>query len=263
MASSLPPLMPVRRKVRRAAALSRPLRVVSFLAPRLFWFYEFVADALGRRLGVPIEVMPGTSYAELADCDVAFVCGLAYVEMAESQPLVEPIAAPILTGARYQNRPIYFSDVIVRRDCPGRSFGDLRGCRWAYNEVHSQSGYGITRHELVRRGATAGFFGQVIEAGWHDRAIDMVLSGQADAAAVDSHVLTLAMQQQPELAQRLRVIDSLGPSTIQPVVAARRLSPALKTRLRRCLIALADDPEVKTLFVRALVDRFVAVNDQS
>jgi len=38
-----------------------------------------------------------------------------------------PIAAPVLMGERYHDRPLYFSDVIVDRDSRFRSFLDLRG----------------------------------------------------------------------------------------------------------------------------------------
>jgi ABC-type phosphate/phosphonate transport system substrate-binding protein len=31
------------------------------------------------------------------------------------------------------------------QDSPYRTFADLQGCRWAYNEPNSHSGYNITR----------------------------------------------------------------------------------------------------------------------
>ena len=78
------------------------------------------------------------------------MCSLPYVEFERrvSRRRV-PIAAPVLRGERYGGRPIYFSDVIVHRDSPYRSFLDLRGRSWAYNEPLSQSGYGITRYHLL------------------------------------------------------------------------------------------------------------------
>ena len=71
-------------------------------------------------------------------------------------------------GDRYGGRPIYFSDVIVHRDSPFRSFLDLRGHSWAYNEPLSHSGYGITRYHLLELGETGGFFSEVVEAGFHE-----------------------------------------------------------------------------------------------
>ncbi len=208
----------------------------------------------------------GSSYAELngEGVDVAFVCGLPYVELARGgEAPMEPLAAPVLRGDRFGGRAVYFSDVIVHRASRWQSFDDLRGCSWAYNEPHSQSGYGITRYHLACRGETNGYFGRVVEAGWHERALRLVADSAVDAAAIDCHVLDVALRAEPELAARVRVIDTLGPSTIQPVVASRRLPLRLRTDLRSFLLGLSNDPAARPHLDRALVQGFAAVNDAS
>ena len=159
----------------------RPLRLMTFLAPNLFWFYRFIGRYLAKRLRYPTELFVGSDYAQLQGrVDLAFVCGLPYVEHTRrALPSLEPLVAPVLQGERYGGKPIYFSDVIVRRDSPLSSFADLRGRSWAYNEPLSQSGYGITRFDLVRRAETNGYFSRVVEAGYHERSIRMVCSGEA------------------------------------------------------------------------------------
>jgi phosphate/phosphite/phosphonate ABC transporter binding protein len=239
------------------------LRVVSLLAPKLLGFYTFLAGRIARSLRCPVEVVVGTSYDDLDSADVAFVCGLPYVERTRRGDCpVEPIAAPVVRGPRYGSRPIYFSDVIVRRDSPCRSFADLRGRSWAYNEPLSQSGYGITRFVLARDGHPRGFFGRVVEAGWHERAVRLVADGACDAAAIDSHLLAVMVRDEPGLARELRVIEALGPSTIQPVVVARRLPRPVKAELRRTFLSLADDPAAQQPLAAALVERFVPVRDR-
>jgi phosphonate transport system substrate-binding protein len=252
-------------KRRKPASRCQALRFVTFLAPSLFSFYEFLTKYLGEKLHCKTELAVGTAYNQLStDCDVAFVCGLPYVESTRwPQPPVEPLVAPVLQGTRYQGRPIYFSDVIVRRDSAFRSFADLRGCTWAYNEPHSQSGYGITRYDLLQRGTAAGYFKQVVEAGFHERAIQMVCSGAVDASAIDSHVLSVALRDRPELTHELRIIDTLGPSAIQPLVAARRLPDRLKETLRASLWEIAQSPQARPHLDHALVKRFVPVTDSS
>src|SRR5262245_17332871 len=105
---------------RNLPAPPRPLRAGTFLAPHLFWFYEFVVQRLGRRLGVSVELTQPSNYVELSGMDLAFVCGLAYVERGEANEL-EPLAAPVLRGRRYGGRPVYYSDVIVRKGSGLRS----------------------------------------------------------------------------------------------------------------------------------------------
>jgi phosphonate transport system substrate-binding protein len=251
------------RASRPPASLPRPVRFATFLAPNLRQFYEFITRHIGERLGCATELFVGSCYDELrADADVAFVCGLAYVELADAGVVdVEPVAAPVLQGERYGGRPVYFSDVVVRRDRPFRSFADLRGRSWAYNEPHSQSGYGVTRHHLARLGETNGYFGRVVEAGWHERSLRMVCADEVDASAIDSHVLAVALRDEPGLAGVLRVIATLGPSPIQPVVASRRLPQRFRAGLRRVLRSLADIPAARPHLERALVAGFASVED--
>src|SRR5262245_49007177 len=112
----------------------RPLRFVTFLAPNLYPVYEFITRRVGARLNVPTELVVGSRYCQLLrQADVSFVCGLAYIQLRRRRgPVVEPLAAPVLQGSRYGGRPLYFSDVIVHRHSPFRSFADLRGRSWAY-----------------------------------------------------------------------------------------------------------------------------------
>jgi phosphonate transport system substrate-binding protein len=240
-----------------------PLRIVTFLAPNLFWFYDFVSRYLQKKLRFPTELSVGTDYAQLAgQADMAFVCGLPYVEHTRTaRPAIEPLAAPVLSGQRYLGRPIYFSDVIVRKDSQFRSFADLRGYTWAYNEPHSQSGYGIVREHLIQRGETFSYFSQVIEAGFHERAVHMVSSGEVHASAIDSHVLALLMRDNLTLAATLRIIETFGPSPIQPIVAGSHLSDSLKRDVRATLLEMADDRSARSALVKALVERFASVSD--
>ena len=137
----------------------------------------------------------------------------------------------------------------------------LRGCTWAYNDLDSHSGYNVTRYHLIQLDQTQGFFGRVVAAGWHQRAIQMVCAGEIDAAAIDSQVLAIELRDQPGLAAQLRVIDALGPAAIQPVVAASHLPDSLKTQLRAILLGLGDDPATQARLAHGFVKRFAPVTD--
>ncbi len=243
--------------------VSRTLRFATFLAPNMFPLYAFIARYVQARLGMATELVVGSSYDRVSEqADVSFLCGLAYIELRRMGEPIEPLAAPLLCGSRYGGRPIYFSDVIVRRESRYRSFADLRGCSWAFNEPYSHSGPGITCHRLAELGETQDFFGQVIQAGWHEKSIRLVHEGQVDASAIDSHVLTLTLHDHPELADGLRVIDSLGPSTIQPIVVASWLEAELKADLRAVLLEMNSATEAQTVLADRLVQGFVAITDE-
>jgi phosphonate transport system substrate-binding protein len=240
------------------------LRFASFLAPNIAPTYSGIAEAVGRRLGEPVELRVGVDHEELRDgrADVAFLCGLPYVHLADlPRPWVEPLAAPVLTGGRYGGRPIYYSDVIVATDAPRGSFEALRDASWAFNEPDSQSGFGVTRARLAALGATSGFFAAVIEAGFHQRAIRLVADGEVDASAIDSQVLAVELRDDPALAGRIRVIDALGPSTIQPVVVGTHLPADLRRAIRAALVEVHTDPLAAGALAHGFVERLVPVTD--
>jgi phosphonate transport system substrate-binding protein len=225
--------------------------------------YELVTEEVGRHIGLPTELVVETSYesCEKDQNEVCFVCSLPYVAFERrGLDLAVPVAAPVLQGERYGGRPIYFSDVIVHRDSPFLGFLDLRGRSWAYNEPLSWSGYGITRYHLVNLGETNGFFGGVIEAGFHREAIRMVARGEVDGSAIDSQVLSIELRDHPELGEQVRVVEALGPSTIQPVAVSRRVPDDLRMAIRGVLVTMGEDPAVRERLGLALVERFEAVD---
>ena len=244
--------------------MRRPLRVASHLAPGVLPLYMFLADHLADRLGRRAAFTVATSYERCAQDvdDVCFVCSVPYLLFADSGLMdLEVVAAPVLIGDRYGGRPIYFSDVVVHAGSRYERFADLRGATWAYNEPFSHSGYIVVWHHLLSIGEGAGFFGRMVEAGFHSEALRMVAEGSADAAAIDLQVLAIELRDRPELASQVRIIGAIGPSTIQPVVvSASRLTIAERRSIVSALVGIADDPRARPLMDAAFVARFAAVD---
>lgn len=245
---------------------NRPLRFATFLSPNLSNSYEYVARYIGKMLDRDSSLSVGQSIDEFADgeADAGFLCGLIYARMASYADCpVELLAAPVLLGMRYAGQPIYFSDVIERKESRYSSFDDLDGCVWAYNEFTSHSGWNLVCYSLLQQGRTPGYFGTLVKSGSHLRSVRMVLDGYADAASIDSHVLDVLLQQDAGLRGRLRVIKTFGPSAIPPVVVAKRLDERLKYRLRTALLQMHNHPTIAQELRKGLIERFVHVtNDQ-
>jgi phosphonate transport system substrate-binding protein len=238
------------------------LRFGTFLAPNMLRVYQAIADAVGEALGMTTELVVETDYENCQKDvnDVCFVCSLPYV-MFEREGIspAHPIAAPVLQGERYGGKPIYYSDVIVHRDSDAGSFLELRGRSWSFNEPLSQSGYGITRYHLVSIGETGGFFSEVIDAGFHEESIRMVADGRVDASAIDSQVLAIEMRDHPLVTNNLRIIDSLGPSTIQPVAVSRRFDRAFREAVTEVLVAFHKTDRGKEILDLGLVEKWVPI----
>jgi phosphonate transport system substrate-binding protein len=241
----------------------------SLMADNAAKFCGELAGYLARRMGVAVRLLDDLRWPERermlyrGDAQLGVICGLQYVYAVDrgEQPGVELLVAPVMRGERYRGLPIYFSDVIVRRDSPARCLADLRGAAWAYNERTSQSGYNLPRYALAERGETAGFFGRVLESGAHQRSIELVLDGTVDAAAIDTTVLEREVRLRPELADRLSLIETLGPSPIPPLVVSRALRASVRTALLRLLIEMHYDPIGMDVLVSADIARFVRVRD--
>ncbi|GHO92726.1 hypothetical protein KSF_027740 [Reticulibacter mediterranei] len=241
------------------------LRFANFLSPILHSTYEQIAHYAGQTLGLPATLHTGQSLDEFANgqADAGFLCGLLYVRMRQwANCPVELLAAPVLLGDRYQDRPIYFSDVIVRRDSSYTSFDDLQGCTWTYNEAASHSGCNLVCYSLLERHKSPRYFGRRVKSGSHLNSLQLVSDGQADATAIDSHVLDVVLQQNPALATQLRVVAMLGPSAMPPVVVAKRLDAGLKDRLRTALAEMHHDPSAIQDLQQGLIRRLAPVADE-
>ena len=112
-------------------------------------------------------------------------------------------------------------------------------------------------------GETNGFFGEVIEAGFHEKSVRMVRDRAVDASAIDSQVLAIELRDNPDLAESLVVIDTLGPSTIQPIAVSKRFPSDFHNKVRDILVGLHRDPHLKKIIGHAMIEKFVPVGPES
>ncbi|GAB1542496.1 hypothetical protein NUACC21_51700 [Scytonema sp. NUACC21] len=240
------------------------LRAVSYLAPNWFHFYKAVVDYTGRILGVETQLFQGEC-DPLHDpllmedrLDLAFICGLPLIRYCQVVPnQLQVLVAPVMKAPRYQNRPIYFSDVIVNATSPLEKFEDLRLKRFCYNDPGSNSGYNLLCDRLIRCGYAKNFFSQAIQSGSHQRSIEWVVNGRCDCAAIDSVVLEQELREFPELSHRLRVVEVLGPSPMPPLVVAQHLGESPIQQLQLAL--LHPDAELQAAMERVGVQRFAVL----
>jgi phosphonate transport system substrate-binding protein len=246
------------------------LTVTSCQAPIADSMCQSIAHYLAPRLDMPTAFMGDVSWEvrerrfDAGQIDIAWICGAPYVRKADRPDAsLELLVAPVMAAARYQQRPIYFSDVVVHRASPFREFADLRGASWAYNEPGSHSGYHVVRYYLARLGESSGYFGRVIESGAHQTSLQYILDRQVDAAAIDSTVLELVCAQRPEVRAQLRVIATFGPSPMPPWVIGRHIAPQLREQVRTLLLHMHEDPHGQAILNRGQIARFAAVTDRT
>ncbi len=249
------------------------IRILTYLAPSIpRELFEALAEHVQRALrGVTVSLQVETRYSgprkgaedpfSKGEADLGFMCAPSFIWLRELRPPpVELLgAAPVFEDERNPGKPVYFCDVVVRRDGPHRTFSDLKGGSWAYNDACSLSGYYSLLKKLTESGADGRFFDDVFCSGSHLNSIEAVASGEADAAAIDSNVLRIRLKETPALRERLRVIEFWGPFPIQPVVVRSTLHAEQKQRLRAALLSTEEDPGTRSILNRFGLRRFVPV----
>jgi phosphonate transport system substrate-binding protein len=240
------------------------LTAVSLMSDNHRPFYQGVAEYLEQRTGISVLFVndrPWKAREHMLDqgqAQIAFICGLPYADRAGWLDL---LAAPVMRAARYGDRPVYFSDIVVHRDSSFRSFGDLRGATWAYNEPDSWSGCVALRAHIAAQGQTRDYCGRIVESGAHLESLRMILSGEIDAAAIDSTVLELVLASRPEVVGQIQVVDSIGPNMFPPAVIRNEVPDPLKRGLRDALLHMHEDQAGANILELGMVARFNAVAD--
>lgn len=224
--------------------------------------YQDLLAYLGDQLGMPVELVPGKTYAEINDMvrsgsvTLALVCTNPYLQGQQDFGM-ELLAAPVVNGSS-----TYYSYAVVRSGSPFQSFADLRGYTFAFSDPLSNSGRLAPLYALALMGETPeSFFSRTIFTYAHDNSIKAVANGLVDGAAVDSLVYEYWARLDSEFVKRTRVIEKWGPFGINPLVVSPGIDPVLKEHLRSLLLNMDQDPEGRDILDSLFIDRFTVPDD--
>lgn len=224
---------------------------------------------LSRRSGVALEPIDHAHPAPLAalwarpDLGAAFMCGWP---LARRVADVVALAAPIPADPRAGGRPLYWTDLVVRRDSPFVTFADTFGHRLAFTTDDSQSGFNAVRRFLLdhdRPDGTPLYRALVGPLVTPRRSLESVVQGEADIAPLDSYAHSLFRRYVPELAGEVRTLAMTPPTPIPPLVASRGTEPAVVEALRDTLVLSGHDPEARPLLEALLLLGFAPVDAEA
>jgi phosphonate transport system substrate-binding protein len=227
-----------------------------------FTLYQQLADYMGEKLGRPVELVQGKTYAEIndlvksGDVALALVCTNPYLQGQQDFGM-ELLVAPLVQG-----EPYYYSLLIVGRDLDASSLEDLRGMNFAFTDPLSNTGRLAPLYQLALRGETPdSFFSRSIFTYSHDNSIRSVADGIVDAAAVDSLVYDYLPVTEPDVMAKIKVIEKWGPFGINPFVVNPGVDPALKTLLRDVFLNMDKEGRGQELLAEFMIDRFIVPDD--
>jgi len=167
------------------------------------------------------------------------VCGYPLQTIYRGQVVL--LGAPVY-AVEHCDGPTHVGVFIVHRNSAFGKLADLRGCRFVFNSVHSNSGMNLPRRAIADVAHGAPFFGAVAETHSQPGNIERVARGEADATCVDCVSYAFFCRHRPRLGALTRVLAATPASPSIPFVTSSATTDALKERLQAALLAVASDP---------------------
>lgn len=222
---------------------------------------EAVSKILSQQIGVPVKAVIASESAAVEAlranrADVAFLGGRAAIQ-AEKTTGAKLYLAEVRND--YSGEHTYKSVLVVRNDSPLKKLAtkkqtleQLRGKKMAFASRTSGSGFIIPTGEFVGEGLVSDpdrydqFFSKVIYGDGYPSALQAVLKGQADVAAVSEYALNSPWIT-PEEVKKLRVLWSIPGVPAHGIAIDNDVPAPLRAKIIAAFLTL-NEPKNNTLF---------------
>jgi phosphonate transport system substrate-binding protein len=211
---------------------------------------------------LPVRIMIPLSSAVLREgfrngtVDIGYINSTAAVRLGD--------AVDVLVATEIDGRSYYESYWLALRDAPYESIEALRGKSIAFSSRTSTSGFIVPVASLLKRGqiqpggSPEDFFGvgNVFYGIGYVSAVERVLDGSVEAAAVSYYVFDEDRHLSAEQRGRLKVVDRQGPVPTHVLAIRSSLSNEAIESLRRAILAFdTKEPELsRRLFGAPLIE---------
>lgn len=203
---------------------------------------------LSNALDMPVEVIVPLTSSVISEGLKNNSIDLAYLSSTATQRLMASNDMEILLANAIDGKASYLSYWLSLADKPYDSVEDLEGERIAFSSRTSTSGFLIPVWDLYTKGLVTledgpeGFFGagNVHYGVGYVSAVERVLDGSAEAAAVSYYVYEKDKHLTPDQRQRLKVVDDQGPVPTHVLTIRGNLNNALKDRVRKAFLEMNE-----------------------
>ena len=192
--------------------------------------WQPLINYLNQKIGGAEFEFSALNYTELEDAishkqiDFVFTNSSHFVQLAHKTDLSSPLATLINKKSGKEVRS-FAGTILVKIDSKIKTLADLSGTRIATPSVKSFGGYKMQAYELYESGVMLPNDAEIIETTMpHDKAIDALLKGKADAAFIRSGVLESLEKQGKVNPGDVRVLN-LQKQNKFPFEASTRLYP--------------------------------------
>lgn len=204
------------------------------------------------RRPVPAEIETDTLFTQ--------VCGYPLQTIYRRQATL--LGAPVYAD-KYCKGSTHCGVFIVGAKSWFKQLEDLRGCRFAYNSRHSNSGMNLPRRAIAEIAGGKPFFGTIAETHSHPGNIERVAQDEIDATCVDNVTYAFVTRHRPALGGATRVLTTTPPSPSIPFVTTSRAPVELKAALRKALFRVARAEEWAGVRAGLLLQDIVPIDDKS
>ena len=221
---------------------------------------EALSQTLGETLGRPVRVITPLSSAVIIEGLANGSIDLGYLSATDMVNARRADAADLLLAGRIDGRPYYDSIWVCLAERPYTGIADLRGRPVAFSSRTSTSGYLIPLLDLKKRGLIerdpSEYFGSVWFGTGYASAVERVLAGEVEAAAISDYVFLGDKHLSPTQKARLKILATQGPVPTHVIAISRRLAPAARDTLRTGLLDFSSRHAAlrDTVFTSALAE---------
>lgn len=232
--------------------------------------YQSLYRHLEKQLARPVELVQFSSYTAVVEgllagnVDLAELGPAAYaMAIRRNAPVVAFAAFGGQEGVVFDTSRGYQSVLITRVDRHFGSLEKLRGASVSLVDPASTSGALFPRRMIATMTGMPldKFFRRVSFAGSHDRAIESVMKGVADAAFVSSTAINEMVSTGNIKREDLQVLWSSDVIPLDPFLYRSVLCKPLTDRIRRAF--LIDSEPLTPLFEAMRRKRFIPVSDEN
>jgi phosphonate transport system substrate-binding protein len=200
-------------------------------------------ERLSKATGIAVEIVPSSSYESVVDAivsggvDIAWLGPASYMLAYQRDPRIEPFASLTISHGYFTPAGHHYQALLLA----GSKIPDieaLRGKRVVLTDPASTSGNIVPNAEFsaVVGQPLAQFFGAVAYSGSHDKSLDALLAGKADAVFVSSVRADEYLNRGLIGRDTFKVLWRSEPIYYDPFVFSGTLCGALKDRIRNAML---------------------------
>ena len=227
-----------------------------------------LSEFLTRKLGKPVEVIVPLASSVIIEGFANGTVDLGYLSATDMVAAQKRNAAQILLAGEIDGRNSYQSYWLALKEKPYMKVEDLRGKPVAFASKTSTSGFLIPIWDLKQKGLLKEpkpetFFGEgnLFYGTGYVSAVERVLNGQAEAAAVSYYVLDKDKHLTGEQRARLKKVAEQGPVPTHVIAARSSISEADRKALREAVETM-NESENAELRDKVFTSKLVPVDSE-